>query len=198
MEVSELDAQLIGSSEKDIDENNPPCYDWPVDGGDYVKAMDIIQTALKERGIPQKKLAEMLGVSPQNMSKKLVNNTISAKEFFEAIEALGITITFHDDVTGQEYRERKCGVIPRVSMVVDKVRYDTFKADALCHTEEQDGWLMELYRDFHGRYFLVHWTTWDEVKPSISPCDESHAVRFYDVYKDIESDPTDKVFGNAS
>jgi len=163
-------------------------------GSDDVRAAEIIQNALKERGRTQKSLADELGISPQNFSKKLVYDTILAKDFFNAISALGLTVSFHDKSTGEEIKERKAGILPRVSMVVDGVRYDTFKADALCHTEELDGWMMELYRDFRGRYFIVHWTNWENVKPSISLCDKSHAIRLYSDHRDINDAPPDEMF----
>ena len=167
-------------------------------GGDDMRAADVIQTVLKERGKTQKSLAEQMGFSPQNFSKKLVNDTLSAKDFFAVIDALGLTISFHDKITGEEVKERRPGILPRVSMVVDGIRYDTHKADALCHTEEHNGWKMELYKDYRGRYFIVHWTDWENVKPSISPCDKTNALRLYEAYRDIDDPPPDVMFGNPS
>ena len=176
-----------------LDASNPTGYNDIV-GGDYVKATNLILTAIKKRGATQKRLADVLGISPQNFNKKLKNDTLSAKDFFIVIEALGLDVSFHDKGTGEEIKERKTGVLPRVLMVVDGIKYDTFKADALCHTETLNGWMMELYRDFRGRYFVVHWTDWDGVKPSISPCDKRRALLLYSDHRDISDDPPDVVF----
>jgi recombinational DNA repair protein RecR len=78
---------------------------------------------------------------------------------------------------------------------VDGICYDTEKADALCHTEEQDGLQMELYRDYKGRYFIVLYGTWGEAKPLISPCDKSHAMKLYEDHRRIEDEPTEAIFG---
>jgi transcriptional regulator with XRE-family HTH domain len=167
-------------------------------GGEIMKAIEVIQNALKSRGMKQKDIAAAMGLSPQGFSKKLVNDTISAAELFKALDLIGLEVFYRDKATGSEVKEIKTGVIPRVSMVVNQIRYDTNKADALCHTEALDGWMTELYRDFRGRYFIVHWTEWDGVKPSISPCEESHAMRFYEDHREADDDPPNIVFGKEN
>ena len=150
-------------------------------------APDIIQLTLKDRGRTQKSLAEELGIGAQTFSKKLVNDTLTAREFIAAINALGLTMTFTDKTTGAEVKERKLGVIPRVSMVVDGIRYDTFKADALCHTQ-LDAWTLELYKDAQGRHFLAISSAWDGAKSALIPCKESDAMQFYEAHRDDYSD----------
>ena len=152
--------------------------------GDYETAMEVLQVAMKDRGKTQKCVAHEIGMNPQSFSRKLVHGGLSAKEFFAAVEAVGMTASFHDKTTGAEITERQPGIIPRVAKVVDKVRYDTYNADALCHTEEKDGWLMELYRDPAGRYFIVHWPVFEDVKPHISPYSEKLALQFQKRHKD--------------
>ena len=80
---------------------------------------------------------------PQLFSKRLVNDTIRVKEFFTALDLLGLTVTICKKDSGEPVTQRQAGVLPRVSMVVDGIRYDTAKADALCHTEVFDGWVMD-------------------------------------------------------
>jgi hypothetical protein len=152
-------------------------------GEEKIKAAYVIQFTLKERGRTQKSLAEEIGIRAQTFSKKLVNDTLTAREFLAAIETLGLTIAFNDKITGDEWKERKRGIIPRVSMVVDHVRYDTFKANAMCHVEPFEGWIMELYRDTQGRYFLAAYSTWENTKSAILPCQENDALRFYEAHK---------------
>jgi len=177
---------------EDIDKIN--CTRYNVNGGDDVKAMNIINAALKECGRTQKSLAAELGLSPQNFNKKLVTNTITAKEFFDAVEAIGLVISFRNKDTGEEVKERKSGILPRVTTVIDGVRYDTFKSDALCHCEVADGWVAELYA-FKGAYFIVISTNWTNAKPLITPCEKEDAMKFYDVNRDENSEPTNVVFG---
>ena len=174
-------------SEEYLDENTFTGYN-EANGGDDMKARDVIQAALNELGVKQESLAEKLGLTPQNLSRKLMRDTIRTREFFDAIDALGLQLTVSRKDTGEVIRELRRGVLPQVSMVVNQVRYDTFKSDALCHTEMLDGWMMELYRDHRGRHFLVHWTDWPDVKPSISPCGKEQALRLYEVHRDA-SDP---------
>ena len=165
-----------------------------------MKAADIIQNALLERRKTQKSLAEELGIDYQYFGKKLKNDTISARVFFDAIDILGLTASFHDKTTGAEIRERRefiPGVIPRLSIVVDGVRYDTGKADALCHTEISSGWVMELYKDYRGLFFVAIWSDWDGAKPSVSPCGESDALRLYTAHGDMDGEPPEDIFKRA-
>ena len=170
---------------EDIDRNNHTLY---IDG---MRAGDLIHAALREQGKTQKSLAEELGFSAQNFNNKLINDRLSAKEFFRILDALNMAVIVQDKDTGEEIRERKPGVLPRISMVVGGVRYDTHKADALCHASVLDGWTVELYRDYSDRYFVVICPSWN-ANSTITPCEESDAMRFLEthgtVYEDVNND----------
>jgi hypothetical protein len=153
-----------------------------------IKAADVIQFKLKELGRTQKSLAGELGIGEQTFSKKLVDDTLSAREFLAALNALGLTVEFGDCITGDEQKGRKRGVVPRVSMMARGEKYDTFSADALCHKEVFEGLVIELYRDTQGRYFLVLHADWGGVKPAIIPCQESKALSFYQKYRQYDDE----------
>ena len=183
---------------ENLDGNNVTGYNEMV-GGDDMKARDVIQAALSELGIKQESLAVKLGVTPQNLSRKLLKDTIRAKEFFDALDALGLKITVSRKDTGDVIRAQsfKPGVMPRVSMVVNGIRYDTEKADALCHYE-LDALAMELYRDYRGGYFVAIYVNCEGGKPHISVCDESYALRLYEAHRG-DSDPhPDTMFEKAT
>jgi hypothetical protein len=160
--------------------------------GEKLNAAEVIQFALKAVGRTQKSLAEEIGMNPQSFSRKLVNDTLTAREFFAAIAALRLVATYTDGDTGTEVQERVEGVVPHLSMVVDKVRYDTHKADAVCHVKVLDGWVVELYRDALGRHFLAVSSTWESTRDTIMPCSAEDATRFRHACLDDESEYAEK------
>lgn len=158
-------------------------------------AADIIEDALKAKGWSQKQLAKEMGQSPQNLSKKLSNNTITAQEFLDAIGHLGYEVKFLADSGREELKTRKRGVGDRIRKMVNGVIYDTARSDALCRTLWTDGWMMELYRDEEGRFFVAHYTTWEGGVNHITPCTPENARRLYEEYG--EGEPSDVIFGVA-
>lgn len=180
---------------KKFDESNLREYNGIMLGGDKVKAGDMIKDALEAKGLTQNWLAEQMGQAKQNLSKKLANNTISAREFIEAAAIMGCRVALIDTSNDEELRGRKRGIGPRVRQMAGGVIYDTYKADALCHTLPLDGWFMELYRDQEGRYFVAHYTEWKSGVNHISPCDEDDARRLYEEHGEDES--AEVVFGIA-
>lgn len=178
-----------------IDENHLQSYNQVVVGGEGMKALDYIKDALEAKGKTQKWLSGQMKQAPQNLNKKLLNNTISAQEFFDAAALLGYEIKMVESESNEELRGRKRGVGPRVRQMVGGVIYDTFKADALCHTLLTDGWFLELYRDENGRYFVAHYTEWESGINHISPCGSEDARRLYEQYG--EDEPVDEIFRDA-
>ncbi len=189
-----MDKPVGGYAEK-IDGNLRDGYNGVTLGGDGMSVADIINDALKAKGWSQKQLAAAMNQSPQNLSKKLVNNTLSAQEFLDAVGHLGYEVKVAELGSSEELQTRKRGVGPRLRRMVNRVTYDTYKADALCHTPMQDGWYMELYRDEEGRYFVAHYTMWEEGVDFISPCGEEDARKLYEEHGDAEK--AEAVFGVA-
>jgi transcriptional regulator with XRE-family HTH domain len=164
---------------------------------DGFNAADIIQFMLKSRGRTQKSLAEELGIGAQMYSKKLSTGTLSASEFFASVSALGLAVAFSDVETGEDVRGRVRGIMPRTAKVIDGVRYDTNKAESLCHVEIMEGYAAELYKDAHGRFFLVIGAIHDGRAATI-PFDETTARRFYETHMDDSGDDPEAVFGRKS
>ena len=164
-------------------------------GSGDITAADIIRDALKAKDWPQRELAAKMGWSPQNLSGRLQKNSLSAEEWRKAAAILGFEIKMVEIDSNEELRTRKRGTGPRVRQMVNGVIYDTFKADALCHTLWTDGWFMELYKDEEGRYFVAHYTDWKDGVNHISPCGSEDARKLYEEHgedEDIES-----IFGAA-
>ena len=103
-------------------------------------------------------------------------------------------IAFVDKETREAIKGPKPGVLPPVAMNVDGVRYDSARATALCHTEMINGWMMELYRGNNGKYFVVHWSDWENAKPFITPCEAKNARRLYEDHREEDDALSDDVF----
>ena len=67
-------------------------------------------------------------------------------------------------------------------MMVNGVKYDTFKADAICHSDESEDMFCELYRDENGRYFVAQYVKWEGGVSSISPIGEEDAQRLIEKF----------------
>ena len=118
-----------------------------------MKASDIVEDALQLRGVLQKELAERVGQDHKYLSKKLTTNSMKAQELIDLIHELGYEIKLVDrQGSGQTVSVRRRGTGPRVKRMVAGITFDTAKADALCHTDVEDGRYMELYRDPEDRF----------------------------------------------
>ena len=163
-----------------------------------MKVADIIQAALKDRGVMQKHLAESMGITPDTLSRKLVKDTITAAEFLRAIDILGLVVSLSDkDGQKVETKKFKPGIFRHVSMMVDGVRYDTSKANALCHIEEINGITIELYRDYRGYCFIAIRYAWNDGNILLHPCNEAFAVELYSAHRNIDDDLPEVVFGSG-
>jgi len=164
-----------------------------------MKANDIIKAALKKRGKTQKWLAESMGAAPDSLSKKLAGDTLLAAELIRALGLLGMEVAAADTDTGErlDARGRVAGVLPRTTMMVGGVIYDTAKADALCHTGEANCVTLELYRDYRGLFFLAIASMWGCGDVVLSPCEESYAAQLYATYREDGSEPPEAVFPSS-
>ena len=147
-----------------------------------MKALDYINEALIARGKSRLWLSKQMGLTPQNLSRKLLNNTITTREFLSALSHLGYEIKLIESEASELTTTRKRGVGPRVRQMIDGVIYDTFKAEALCYTTPRDGWFMELYKDDNGRHFVAHYTEWESGTNHISLCGEADAMGLCEKY----------------
>ena len=150
-----------------------------------MKASDIVEDALQRRGVLQKELAERVGQDHKYLSRKLTTNSMKAQELIDLIHELGYEIKLVDrQGSGQTVSVRRRGTGPRVKRMVGGVTFDTAKADALCHTDVEDGRYMALYRDPEGRFFIVHYSFWQKEDATITSCQEDEARHLFDKYSD--------------
>lgn len=151
-----------------------------------IKAADIIVDALQARGVAHKDMAEMMGMRPNTLSRKISENRLTATEFLAIAEKLGYDVVLSDRSGGSELKVRSRGSGRRVKRMVSGVVYDTNTADAVCRTPEENGWYIELFRDDQGRHFAVHYSTWDGVEPFITLCPEKEAEKLAQMFCDYE------------
>ena len=159
-----------------------------------MKASEIIEEVLQSRGVLQKEFAEKVGQLPKTLSKKLSANKLSAQELIDYADELGFEVALVDRAGNSRLTVRKRGTGPRVKKMVNGVVYDTQKSDALCHTDVENGWYMELYRDAEGRLFAVHYSFWADVDAFITCCPAEEARVMYERYAEDGAAPADEIF----
>ncbi len=137
---------------------------------------EILKDLIKRSPMQQKEVAERMGWSPEGTSNKLRRGTISADEFAQMLEILGYEMKIVEIDTSAEVTARRRGVGKRLNMLVNGIRYDTYKADAICHSDESKDMFVELYRDDEGRYYVANYVNWEGGISSISPIGEADAL----------------------
>ena len=150
---------------------------------------EALAAALRETGKTQAELAEKVGWVPQQLSARLVRNSLRADEFLNLMDALGVDVTFTVRETGVAIKAHIPGAGRRVRAMVNKVIYDTAASDALANdfyadgvNEYRDGKAMELYIDREGRYFFAEYTNWEGAKDRITPVTANDAANFIERY----------------
>ena len=158
-------------------------------GGDLMKANDMLAAAIRATRKTQAEAAARIGWMPQQLSARLVRNSMRADEFLNLLEGLGIEITLTVKETGEVVRTHIQGAGRRVKAMVDRVIYDTATSDALANNfyadgvnEYTDGKALELYVDKEGRYFFAEYTNWEGGKDRISPVSANDAAAFIEKY----------------
>ncbi len=149
-----------------------------------MKASDIIVDALEANGITQKELADQMGKNYKTLARWISENRLTAQRFVDIAAELGYAVVLVERNCGEELKVRVRGTGPRVRRMVNGITYDTAKADALCHSDVEDGRYMEVYRDQEGRYFIVHYSLWQKEAHTITPCGEEEARHLAEKYSD--------------
>lgn len=149
-----------------------------------MRASDIIVDALEAKGITQKEMAEKLGKNYKTFARWISENRLTAQRFVDISAKLGYVVTLVERDSNEELKVRVRGTGPRVKRMVDGITYDTAKADALCHSDVEDGRYMEVYRSQDGRYFIVHYSLWQKEGHAITPCTEDEARHLAGKYSD--------------
>lgn len=190
------------SFEEIVDFVSVSVYDTENDasnGGGSMTSREAIIAALKATGTTQAEGAARLGWSAQQLSGRLMRNSMRADEFLEFMDAIGIDVSFVVRESGAALKTHIAGAGRRVRAMVDKVKYDTEAASALANNffadgknEYTDGKAMELYVDDQGRYFFAEYTNWEGAKDRITPVSGRDAAAFINKYgTDLHRKPKD-------
>ena len=189
--------------EESIDKISNLVYDDSNDtetsnGGEGMNAKDMLLAALRETKTTQAEAATKVGWMPQQLSQRIVRNSIRADDFLSLLEAIGIEVTLTVRDTGNPVRVYVKGAGRRVKAMVDRVTYDTAASNAISNNfyadgvnEYTDGKAMELYIDKEGRYFFAEYSNWEGGKDRISPVSAAEAAAFIEKYgTEIVKKPT--------
>lgn len=159
------------------------------DGGVMMTSKEMIAAALKETGKTQAEAAKSVGWCPQQLSSRLVRNSLRADELLNLLDGIGVDFNLISRKTGKPVRLNIQGMGRRVKMMVDRVNYDTAMSDAIANNfyadgenEYTDGKALELYIDREGRYFFAEYSNWEGVKDRISPVSGKDAAAFIEKY----------------
>ena len=149
-------------------------------------ASEMVRSALAEAGKTQKELAEYMGWSPQNLSGRLKNDTLTFDELNKALGFVGYSVKMVSN-TGDELPALGNSSSPRVVKMVFGVTYDTSKAESLGTSKEHpdDKLYMELFKDPSGAYFLVYYQDWEGGHNSISPLSKTASKKFWARYSGL-------------
>lgn len=150
---------------------------------------ESLAAALKATHKTHAEAAVSIGWTKQQLSSKLIRNSLRADEFFTLMDAIGVEVTLTVKETGEVIKENIPGYGRRVKMMVDRVSYDTGTSHAISNNffadgvnEYTDGKALELYIDKNGRYFFAEYTNWEGGKDRINPCSADDAARFISKY----------------
>lgn len=180
--------------EESIDKISNLVYDDSNDtetsnGGEGMNAKDMLLAALRETKTTQAEAATKVGWMPQQLSQRIVRNSIRADDFLSLLEAIGIEVTLTVRDTGNPVRVYVKGAGRRVKAMVDRVTYDTAASNAISNNfyadgvnEYTDGKAMELYIDKEGRYFFAEYSNWEGGKDRIGPVSAAEAAAFIEKY----------------
>lgn len=142
-------------------------------GGAEMEVRDAVAAVLRETGKTQAEAAKLMDWVPQQLSDRLVRNSLRADEFFKLLDILGIDFHMTVRETGQPVWPKSPR--RRVKGMAKKVIYDTalsgsvsnnFYADGV-NEYDRYGVATELFIDREGRYFFVDYYRDDPSKDEI-------------------------------
>ena len=159
-------------------------------------AKDILDNVFRDTGTTQAEAAEKIGMTPKQLSDRMVRDTLKVGTFIKILEAVGVDAKFIVKATGKEIRVGRKGYGDRVRCMVDRVTYDTLYSDALSNdffddgvNEFKDGKASELYQDKLGRYFIAEYYNFEGAKNRITPVTKEYAEEFIKTHgEDLKTD----------
>ena len=121
--------------------------------------MDIeatVRKLIKVAGLREQDVAERIGISLNSFSRRLNQNTLSAKQFFDICDVCGADARVVLRLSGKEVWDRDLREGRRVRRMVRGIVYDTDHAVALGNNFKTDDVpKREAYRDVDGNYFFA-------------------------------------------
>ena len=78
-----------------------------------VTAKDAITAALKSAGMTQAEAAHAIGLTPRQLSQRLVSGTLRADKFLELLDEIGVDIEFIARSSGEHITARVKGYVLR-------------------------------------------------------------------------------------
>ena len=149
-----------------------------------MKVAEMCSSLIEQSDVQKQEIAAAINKSPSSLSNRLKRNSLSAEEFVKIIKTLGFEIAIKNPKTGEEVHTYRRGIGKRLKMSIKGVMYDTYRADAICHSDEKNETFIELYRDREGRYFVAQYNCWQGGKCTISTIDNAAANAMKEKYKD--------------
>lgn len=147
---------------------------------------ETVKELIKKTDFQQAEVARLMDWTPQNLSNRLGRNTLYAEDFMKLLDVMGYKAIIVEKDSEEEVKTRKRGIAPRLQMMVNGVKYDTYKADAVCHRViAKDCMFHELYKTDDGNYFLAQVMLFEGGVDSITPVSEEAAEKLMNVMKEI-------------
>lgn len=153
---------------------------------------DILDTALGRAHLTQNDAAAAVGLTPNQLSYKMANNTMRVELLIEILDKLGYDLALVDRSTGNTVPvvTFRNGHGRRVKNMFNHVLLDTKVASALSnsfyedgeHEYREDGTAEELYVDKRGRYFITKYHADDPEKDQSKTVSASVAKEFIERY----------------
>lgn len=150
----------------------------------YKSIANLFREVLRFEGVSLRKMAEMLGLSPQALNSRMNFDAFKAGEWIKWADVLGYDVIMVRRRDCLIARERNEDAFPRVRSTVDGVEYDTAKANFLCESQAV-GFNLRMYAADDGLFFGVHVDENDPAKSTVMPFDQGQALTFVSIHGDL-------------
>lgn len=157
---------------ENIEETTQMLYNNPsieIGGMTMSTIAETVKELIKMSDLQQAQIARKMGWTPQNLSNRLGRNTLYAEDLVRLLDVIGYKLIIAEKESDEEVTTRKRGKAPRIQMMVNGVKYDTYKADALGYLSFAENLYHELYKTSEGEYFLAQVAEFDGGVNSITP-----------------------------
>ena len=151
---------------------------------------EVFNSVLPAMHLTQAEAAEKLGWNKQQISQKMVRDSLRARELLQIMDLNGVDVVFRNRETGEEIKIMSFGHGHPIKGMSDGVKFNTVHADALSNNfyadgvneYDENGEAQELYVDPSGRYFFAEYNMNDQKKERVRAVPASVAKAFIDKY----------------